>query len=115
MGAKYTRDIAHASLSTVRQSDSRIWRRMLRAKDTVIGNTHLLVRDGSSSFWFENWLGEGLLGNDLAGVPTPETRLPDFSSAGSWRLETSSPFVFAGHRAAIQQFTLSTEAQDELE
>ena len=116
MAAKYIRDIAHASLSTHRHFDSSVWRRMLRSKDVMVENTRLLVYDGSFSFWFENWLGEGPLANDQATVPTPEARISDFYSAGTWNLEALSSFISSGQRDHIRQFSLTSKVKvrDEL-
>ncbi|XP_071900997.1 uncharacterized protein [Coffea arabica] len=76
---------------------------MLRSKDVVVGNTRLLVHDGSSSFWFENWLGGGPLANDQAAVPTLEAQISDFYNAGTLHLETLSSIIRQRHPPMISR------------
>ncbi|KAL3518931.1 hypothetical protein ACH5RR_021520 [Cinchona calisaya] len=47
-----------------RNMSSSIWRRMMTVKDLFHSSSHVLVRKGDSSTWFDNWLGGGSIFDD---------------------------------------------------
>ena len=91
--SKYIKGIDHASIINFKHSDSRIWRRMLCTKQVVEDNTRLLVRDRSSSFWVDNWIGEGPLATSLPVVPFPKVRISDFHHNRIWHLDALQSLV----------------------
>lgn len=114
MASKYVKGTDHDSFTNSQQGGSRIWRKMLRASQIVEDNSHVLVRDGSSSFWFDNWLGDGPLTNPSFSVPSPTAHISDYFLNGSWQIETLSPFILAAHATDIRSLALCPGIKDKI-
>ncbi|KAK6782008.1 hypothetical protein RDI58_019804 [Solanum bulbocastanum] len=67
--------------------ESQAWKLMMRNKHTVENHIQWKIRDGSSSFWWDNWLGVG----PLAQYTTDSNRfnndrISDFMQDGQWKM-----------------------------
>ncbi|KAK6803130.1 hypothetical protein RDI58_000914 [Solanum bulbocastanum] len=67
--------------------ESQAWKLMMRNKHTVENHIQWKIRDGSSSFWWDNWLGVG----PLAQYTTDRNRfnndrISDFMQDGQWKM-----------------------------
>ena len=94
--------------------DSRIWKRMLRARPIVGDNSRMLVRDGSLSFWFENWLDDGPLVVSSSPIPSPDARISDLFHNGARQIKTLLSFISAAQETNIRWLSLCTGMKDKL-
>ncbi|XP_060200166.1 uncharacterized protein LOC132628400 [Lycium barbarum] len=73
---------------------STIWKKMIEVREQVEHNIWWQLRDGSSSFWFENWTKLGAL---YYVIPESnmeeEIEVKNFLEAGRWNLEKLSEFL----------------------
>lgn len=71
-----------------KQSDSYIWRGIMRAKNNVMQGYQAFLGDGRSSFWYDNWLGTGKLCSRVPFVHITDTPLTmsDLWRNGTWHL-----------------------------
>lgn len=76
MLSKYGDSDAHLSCLSCPLNASATWRRMLSVKDEVEGCMGLLIRNGDSSFWWEDWMLKGNIA-DYMSFPHKNMRIRD--------------------------------------
>lgn len=87
--------------------------RLMSVDDIMRTNSRVLVRDGSASFIFDNWMGGGAL-VDLFDIPYADSlrtlALHDVHIAGSWDLAALSDFLPQEALALVQAHTFTFAA-----
>nr|XP_027067853.1 uncharacterized protein LOC113693523 [Coffea arabica] len=87
MRAKHVAVTEHLTTTPASQTSSAVWKRMLRVRDFVEEHSQTLIKNGSASFWYDNWIGSGPLGKHRLHVPSPNLYLRDVLHDNIWHLD----------------------------
>lgn len=69
----------------VSPTQSRFWKGIVSTLPIVLQNSFCRVRDGSSNFWYDNWLGSQSLADAGFEVKEPQLKIKDILTAdGTW-------------------------------
>ena len=90
MRAKHVAVTEHLTTAPASQTSSAVWKRMLRVRDFVEEHSQTLIKNGSASFWYDNWIGSGPLGKHRLHVPSPNLCLRDVLHDNIWHLDQVS-------------------------
>ena len=82
MLAKYAPGTRHIIEAPLRPTSSRIWRRLVACRDLM----ELLLREGTASFYFDNWLETGPITEGKGPIPLPNVKVGDLFDGTTWHL-----------------------------
>ncbi|KAG6627879.1 hypothetical protein CIPAW_15G160400 [Carya illinoinensis] len=74
---------------------SRFWKSILRVLPLVLNNSRCLICGGESSFWLDNWLGDGVVANSEIVLGNPDLKIRDVVVNDKWDISTLRSVVEA--------------------
>ncbi|XP_071933735.1 uncharacterized mitochondrial protein AtMg00310-like [Coffea arabica] len=101
MLSKYVIMEEHVTTVPARPSSSWVWKRLLKARDFMEDNMQTLIRDGSSYFWFDNWLGTGTWQMTRTESHCPKLELQTYLWGGQWHLNPIQELLTLDERQKI--------------
>ena len=106
MISKYVTTTGHAAIASIKPSNSQTWRRMIGVRDFMVLHMQTLVRDGSLSFWFDNWLGTGPLAEGKQGTPSSSLVIKNLIAGAEWKLDRVDEALTEEDRRKILNFRI---------
>ncbi|XP_009804964.1 uncharacterized protein [Nicotiana sylvestris] len=95
-------------------ADSHGWKNMLKTRQKVEFRIKWSIQNGSSSFWWDNWTGDGPLAHQVQGIrKSAKTQVKDFLTNGQWDINRLNQVLPSHITDFICRIDIGNDAEDD--